>query len=82
MAVEITLFGFGDDCPPGFENNTRQVNPGKTEGLKQVLEMAGFDNLEGLVVLVNNQGVPQQDWPNTRVQDNDSIKILSAIEGG
>jgi thiamine biosynthesis protein ThiS len=82
MAVEITLFGFGDDCPPGFNNNTRQINPGKNEGLEQVLKMAGFDHLEGLVVLINNQGIPQQDWPKTRVQDNDSIKVLSAVEGG
>ena len=82
MAVEITLFGFGDDCPPGFKNNIRQINPGKNEGLEQVLAMAGFDNLEGLVLLINNQGVPQQDWPKIRIQDKDSIKILSAIEGG
>ena len=82
MSVEITLFGFGDDRPHGFKDNTRQINPGKVKQLDKVLELAGFDNLEGLVLLLNNKGVPQQDWSETRIQDNDSIKILSAIEGG
>ena len=82
MAVEITLFGFGDDCPPGFQDNKRQITLERPERLEQVLEMSGFDNLEGLVVLINNQGIPQQDWPRIQIQNNDSIKILSAIEGG
>jgi len=82
MAVKVTLFGFGDDCPQGFINNTRKINTGDTKGLEQILNMAGFNNLEGLVILVNDTGVHQDDWSKTQIKNHDSIKILSAIEGG
>ncbi len=82
MTVEITLFGFGEDCPPGFQRNTLQLSLNRAEGLKRVLNMAGLDNLDGLVLLVNNRGVSASEWSKTRIIDNDSIKVLSAIEGG
>ncbi len=80
--TEITLFGFGDDCPPGFENNKCQLELAESKGIEEVLKKAGFDNLDGLVLLVNNQGIALQNWPATMIKDSDSIKILSAIEGG
>ena len=80
--AEITLFGFGDDCPPGFENNKRQITVNDTQGIQNLLKAAGFDNLEGLVLLVNNKGIALQDWPSTQIKNTDTIKILSAIEGG
>ena len=82
MSVEITLFGFGNDCPPGFNNNKLSLVLPNPQGIIELLQSAGFDNLEGVVLLVNNKGVPEQDWPETQIQDNDSVKLLSAIEGG
>ena len=82
MTVEITLFGFGDHCPSGFKHNKREIHLDKTEKLDTVLRKAGFADLQGLVLLVNNQGVASEHWSTTRIHNNDSIKVLSAIEGG
>ena len=43
---------------------------------------AGFNESEGLVLLINNGVVSEQDWDRPMVQDSDDIRVLAAFEGG
>lgn len=82
MTIEITLFGFGDDCPAGFINNRRTLDLPSAQNLIEVLQSAGFDNFDGIALLVNGTGVAPPDWESRIIGSGDSIKVLSAIEGG
>jgi thiamine biosynthesis protein ThiS len=82
MTVEITLFGFGDDCPAGFINNRKTLDIASAQNLIKVLQSAGFDDFIGIALLVNGSGVAPPDWESKIIEPGDSIKLLSAIEGG
>jgi sulfur carrier protein ThiS len=82
MTVEITLFGFGDDCPAGFVNNRKTLDVPSVQNLIEVLRLAGFDDFDGIALLVNGSGVAPPNWESRIILNGDSIKVLSAIEGG
>ncbi len=82
MTVEITLFGFGEDCPAGFVNNRKTLDVPSVQNLIEVLRLAGFDDFDGIALLVNGSGVAPPNWESRIILNGDSIKVLSAIEGG
>jgi thiamine biosynthesis protein ThiS len=82
MTIEITLFGFGDDCPAGFVNNKKQIDTPDAQNILEVLKLAGFVDFDGIALLVNGSGVAPPDWESKIIVTGDSIKVLSAIEGG
>lgn len=85
MTVEVSLFGFGDDKPGSFgQSDTLNVTlaAGQTITVKQLLGQAGFKDLHGLSAMLNGTLVPHSEWDSRSVNDDDTLKVLMAIEGG
>lgn len=53
--------------PPSLETFMHWEAPGKSKGI---------------AVAVNNHVVPQSQWASTALQDQDSILIITATQGG
>lgn len=83
MAIEVTIFGFGDERPAAFLNADRlELDLDLPSTPMRVLRQSGFSDQEGLAVLINDRIVHQQDWDDAIVKRGDQVKVLSAIEGG
>ncbi len=50
--------------------------------LDQTLRAAGFDPASGITVMRNNQLVAKDSWAQTVMENDDSLTVLMAIEGG
>lgn len=83
MAIEITLFGFGDDRPPAFRGENRLRLDIETPATPwTVLRRAGIEDAAGLVLMNKDQVIPPRQWENEIVEDDDRLTLLSAFEGG
>jgi len=84
LTIEIILFGFGDDKPACFQNgNQLQVTPDTANTtLDSLVRQLGFADTSGIVCILNQQVVAEPDWKIVSMTDGDSIRILSAMEGG
>ncbi len=83
MAIEITLFGFGDDRPPAFRNENRLCLEIETPATPwAVLRRAGIEDATGLVLMNRDQVIPPRQWENDIVEDHDHLTLLAAFEGG
>ena len=83
MAIEIRLFGFGDDLPAAFAGRDRLTLELETPATAwTVLRAAGIDDAEGLVLLSGEQVIPPARWHDAIVEDRDRLTLLSAFEGG
>ncbi|MFT5218427.1 MAG: thiamine biosynthesis protein ThiS [Planctomycetota bacterium] len=83
MSIEVTIFGFGDERPPAFQNADRlELDLELPATPMAVLLRSGFDDQEGLALLINDRIVHAQDWQHAIVGPGDQVKVLSAIEGG
>ena len=83
MAIEITLFGFGDDRPPAFKGENRlrlEIDTPATPSA--VLRRAGIEDNTGLVLMNQDQVIPPQQWESDIIRDHDRLTLLSAFEGG
>lgn len=50
-----------------------------------LLDLARSKNLEektGLAVAVNETVIKKDDWPNCRLKPNDSVIIITPVQGG
>lgn len=83
MSIKLSIFGFGDDCPALFQNQKQILLTIDTPTTpRSVMLEAGFNESEGLVLLINNGVVSEQDWDRPMVQDSDDVRVLAAFEGG
>ncbi len=60
---------------------------GKEETLSASLDMESFlrargIDLKGIVVELNREIIPQEDWPKTVIGENDTLEILRFMGGG
>ena len=83
MTVEISLFGFGDERPAAFAGGNRielalpvPVSP------NALLQAAGFEATEGLVLIVDERVIPVADWQQPLIDDGIAVTVLAAFEGG
>jgi len=83
VAIEVSLFGFGDERPAAFGGGSRLAlavpAPLSPEAL---LRAAGFDDTEGLVLIVDDAVIPVADWQRPQIADGAAVTVLSAFEGG
>jgi sulfur carrier protein ThiS len=83
MAIEISLFGFGDERPAAFGGGNRLAlaapAPMSPDAL---LRAAGFDETEGLVLIIDDAVIPAADWQRPLIDDGTAVTVLSAFEGG
>lgn len=83
LEINISIFGFGDDRPPAFRgNNQLPLKIGIQMSLRAVMRETGFVEFEGLVVMLNNRVVAEQDWNSVMVIDGDRLTVMSVLEGG
>jgi len=83
MAIEIKIFGFGDERPASFLGENRLKLDLETPTTPwTALHGAGFDDAEGLVLMTNDQVIPIQQWDHAIVNDEAVLTVLSAFEGG
>jgi len=83
VAIEISLFGFGDERPAVFGDSGRlalavpaPLSP------NDLLQAAGFDDTEGLVLIVDDAVIPVADWRRPMIDEGAAVTVLSAFEGG
>ena len=83
MAIEIKLFGFGDDRPPAFKGQDRLLLDVEFPATPwNLLRAAGIDDANGLVLMSSDQVIPVQQWDEAIVQDGHKLTLLSTFEGG
>lgn len=56
-----------DELPPSLEALIHLENQGKSKGI---------------AVAINNQVIPKEQWPSTKLQHTDAILIVTATQGG
>ena len=83
MAIEVSIFGFGDDRPACFQGrNQMQLTLETPLSVRTAIHQAGFVDSTGLVLMINDHVVAEQDWGTTLLEDGDNLRDLSAFEGG
>ena len=83
MAIQISLFGFGDERPAVFAGGNRLELPAPAPlSPKELLQAAGFGDTEGLVLIVDDMVIPRADWQQSLIDDGTAVTVLSAFEGG
>ena len=83
MAIEISLFGFGDERPAAFGDHSRlELTMPAPLSPHALLQAAGFDDTEGLVLIVDDAVIPVADWQRPLIVDGAAVTVLSAFEGG
>ena len=76
MTIEIRLIGFGDDQPARFNGKNRlQVELETPTSARMLLRSAGIEDATDTVISADL-------WDETRFEDQSSLTILSAFEGG
>jgi sulfur carrier protein len=50
--------------------------------LEQVLHSENIFNSEGIAVAVNENIIPNKEWKNYQIENNDKIIIIKAVQGG
>jgi sulfur carrier protein len=50
--------------------------------LEQAVTHSGINDLKGLAVAVNNTVIPKTAWNNFQLNENDTITIIRATQGG
>lgn len=50
--------------------------------LEQAISHSGVKDLRGLAVAVNNTVIPKIAWNNFQLNENDTITIIRATQGG
>ena len=83
MAIEIKLIGFGDDQPARFNGKNRlQVELETPTSAQALLQSAGIADATGLVLMDTDTVIPPEQWGEPRFEDQTTLTILSAFEGG
>ncbi len=83
MTIEIKLIGFGDDQPARFNGKNRlQVELETPTSARELLRSAGIEDATGLILMDTDTVISSDLWDETRFEDQSSLTILSAFEGG
>jgi sulfur carrier protein ThiS len=83
MTIEIKLIGFGEDRPPRFDARNRlQVETQTPASVRTLLQLAGVDEAPDLIAMDAETVIPPAQWDQARIEDQTTLTLLSAIEGG
>lgn len=50
--------------------------------LAELMHLEAPQKEKGIAVTLNHQVIPRQQWPKTLLQDQDTILIITATQGG
>lgn len=83
MAIEIKLVGFGEDRPARFDARNRlRLEVEAPPTVREMLRCAGIDEAPDLIVMDSDSVIPATHWGVQRIEDETSLTIFCAIEGG
>ncbi|WBV54976.1 sulfur carrier protein ThiS [Chryseobacterium daecheongense] len=63
-------------------NYTRKTFDIPPENLEALMALEAPGRKKGIAVALNNRIIPISSWQNTVLQDQDSILIITATQGG
>ncbi len=63
-------------------NNSAIEPEGSTVNLEQAVIHSGVKDFKGLAVAVNNTVIPRTNWSSFQLNENDTITIIHATQGG
>jgi len=63
-------------------NHTRKTFDVLPETLEALMAIEASQKRKGIAVALNNRIIPQSFWAETILNDNDSILIITATQGG
>ena len=83
MTIEIRLIGFGDDQPARFNGKNRlHIDVDTPATVRQLLQSAGIEEAPDLIAMDAETVIARAQWDESRLGDQTTLTILSAIEGG
>ncbi|MEY8761562.1 sulfur carrier protein ThiS [Chryseobacterium tongliaoense] len=63
-------------------NHTRKTFDVLPENLEALMALEAPGRKKGIAVALNNRIIPISSWPDTLLQDQDSVLIITATQGG
>jgi thiamine biosynthesis protein ThiS len=83
MTIEIRLIGFGGDQPVRFNGkNCLHIDVETPTTVRQLLQSAGIEEAPDLIAMDSETVIARAQWDESRLGDQATLTILSAIEGG
>lgn len=83
MTIEIRLIGFGGDQPARFNGKNRlHIDVETPATVRQLLQSAGIEEVPDLIAMDSETVIARAQWDESRLGDQATLTILSAIEGG
>ena len=83
MTIEIKLIGFGGDQPVRFNGKNRlHIDIETPVTVRKLLQSAGIEDAPDLIAMDSETVIPRDQWDESRINDQTTLTILSAIEGG
>ena len=83
MTIKIRLIGFGGDQPARFNGKNRlHIDVETPATVRQLLQSAGIEEAPDLIAMDSEAVIARAQWDESRLGDQATLTILSAIEGG
>jgi sulfur carrier protein ThiS len=83
MAIEIRLIGFGDDQPARFNSKNRlRIEIEAPASVRALLQLVGIEEAPDLIAMDSETVIPHAQWDESRISDQTTLTLMSAIEGG
>ena len=62
--------------------NDKPLNVHEKATIIRLLEQLSLSTVRGIAVAKNQHVVSKKDWPETKIEENDHITIITATQGG
>ncbi len=83
MQVTVKLFGaLRQYLPAGSGFNSCELTTAEGPMLNQLLELLPIPDHKPYLVILNDEKINKQEYPSTRVEENDEVVLLPPIKGG
>lgn len=63
-------------------NHQKKVFKKSPFSLEALMQLEAPSTSKGIAVAVNNEVIPKEQWPSRLLQEQDSILIITATQGG
>lgn len=82
--IRLSCLGIPKEFEIGMEItlNNQKLIISEEESLQDLVFAQLGEKQNGIAIAVNNAVVPKKDWSSTHLNENDSILIIKATQGG
>lgn len=82
-AIQVQLIGFGEYRPSKFRHgNHYNHRLNETVSIQQLMKQLGFEDPSGLILMLDNTVIPEDQWLSKNITNEHSLTVMSAMEGG